>query len=171
MPELAFISLGSNIRPEEHLPLAIRRLAELGKIRSVSSVYQNPAIGPTSRADFLNAAALVKTDLPPEAIRLALRRIEADLGRVRTADPYEPRTIDVDLCLLGALVLNAADMTLPDPHILTRAYLAVTLAELQPDFQHPVTGESLRGIADRLRRTANLTLREDVTSAARQAIK
>lgn len=162
LPEQAFLALGSNIEPETYLPLAIAKLEIMGRRQAVSTVYQNPALGPEPRPDFLNAAVLVESDLPPLEIRRILRDIEAELGRVRSADKYAPRTIDLDLCLLGDTILNTPELTLPDPDLLTRAFLAITMAELSPDFLHPVTKEPLAEIASRLRPGANLTPRPDV---------
>jgi len=167
--EWAFISIGSNISPEKYLPLAISKLHPLGKFLKTSCVYQNPAVGRPEQEDFLNAAVLLDTALPPLEIRNHLRKIEKDLDRVRTEDKFAARTIDLDLCILGKQILDLAEITLPDPDLLTRAHLAVTIAELAPDFHHPITGEALWRIADRLRAGANLTLREDVTKQIQQA--
>lgn len=164
MSELVFISLGSNIEPEVHLATAVQRLKELGSLIGLSTVYQNPAVGPTQQPDFLNTAALIETDLTIDAIRDLLRHIEVDLGRVRTEDKYAPRTIDLDLCLFGDLVVETAQFILPDPGLLTLAHLAIPLAELAPDYIHPVTGESLKDIADRLRPSATLLPRPDVAA-------
>jgi len=160
--EEAFISLGSNIDPETHLPPAARALGRIGQVLGFSKVYQNPAVGGGTQPDFLNAAVLVGTDVEPLEVRRILRDIEASLGRKRTDERYAPRVIDLDLCLFGATVLNTTEMRLPDPDILTRACLAVPLAELDPDFRHPVTGEPLAAIADRLRATTRLMERPDV---------
>jgi len=164
LSELVFISLGSNIEPEVHLATAVQRLKELGSLIGLSTVYQNPAIGPTQQPDFLNAAALIETDLTIDAIRDLLRRIEADLGRVRTEDKYVPRTLDLDLCLFGDLVVETPHFILPDPGLLTLAHLANPIAELAPDYIHPITGESLKDIADRLRSSATLLPRPDVAA-------
>lgn len=162
MPELAFISLGSNIEPETYLPRAVLALKTLGELVAVSHVYQNPAVGPTPQDDYLNAAVLLSTDRSPFEIRDALRTIEARLDRVRTEDKYAPRTIDLDLCLLGAQSLKTSSFELPDPDILERAHLAIPLAELMPDFLHPELGAPLADIAKRLRPGAALELREDL---------
>lgn len=170
MPELAFISLGSNIEPEENLFFGTRRLSELGRLIAVSTVYQNPAVGTTPQPDFLNTAALIETDLPAEAIRRHLRRIEADSGRVRTHDKFAPRTLDLDLCLLGDHVIECSEFVLPDPDLLTRAHLAVPMAELAPSFLHPITGETLQIIADRLRPEASLRPRPELTDCLRRIL-
>jgi 2-amino-4-hydroxy-6-hydroxymethyldihydropteridine diphosphokinase len=170
LPELAFISLGSNIEPEENLTLGTRRLGELGRMISVSTVYQNPAVGPTPQPDFLNTAALIETDLPAEAIRRHLRRIESDAGRVRTHDKYAPRTLDLDLCLLGDHVIECPEFVIPDPDLLTQAHVAVPMAELDPSFRHPITGEKLQTIADRLRPEASLKPRLEITNLLRRIL-
>lgn len=164
MPELAFISLGSNIEPEKNLIFGTKRLGELGRLIAVSTVYQNPAVGPTPQPDFLNAAALIDTDHPAETLRLHLRDIEADSGRVRTGDKYAPRTLDLDLCLLGTQITECPELSLPDPDLLTRAHLAVPMAELAPSFLHPITGEALQIIADRLRPGSSLKPRPEITA-------
>jgi 2-amino-4-hydroxy-6-hydroxymethyldihydropteridine diphosphokinase len=162
LTEWAFISLGSNIKPEKHLRLAAERLIEFGEQTTFSSVYQSPAIGPTPQADFLNAAAKLRTNLDPLTIRRRLRQIEADLDRVRTEDKFAPRTIDLDLCLLGERILSSETLVLPDPALLVHAHLAVPMAELAPNHRHPETNEHLRKIAQRLRDGAKLELRVDV---------
>jgi len=164
LPELAFIALGSNVEPEANLPRAARLLAEIGALRAVSMVYQNPAIGSLAQPDFLNAAALIETGLSAAEIRQRLRQIEADLGRTRSADKNAPRTIDLDLCLLGSQIVETPELRLPDPDVLARAHLAIPLAELDPDFPHPVTGEPLGAIAERLRPGADLRPRPDVAA-------
>lgn len=162
MTELAFIALGSNIDPETNLPLAAARLSELGNPIAISTVYQNPAIADEPQPDYLNAAVLIETALDPLTIRKKLREIEADLGRIRTEDKFAPRTIDLDLCILGDRVLDHELLSLPDPDLLKRAHLAVTLAELRPDFLHPITGDSLEKIAHELREDAELNPKPDV---------
>lgn len=163
MPKQAFISLGSNIEPEKYLQLAIDRLGALGELMATSSVYQSPAVGAAGQPDFLNAAALVATDLSPHAARDALRAIEEALGRIRDDDKFAPRIIDLDLCLLGNLVLDSSELTLPHPEILTQAYIAVPLAELSPQFAHPLTGEPLAESAKRLREKSQLIHRADLS--------
>jgi len=158
----AVISLGSNIDPKRHLPEAAARLAELGRVVAASGVYASPAAGPPGQPDFLNAAVLLETEIVPEDLRSRLRRVESDLGRVRTEDRYAPRPIDLDLVLYDDLVVEGSGLRLPDPDLLTRGYLAVTAAEVDPARRHPVTGESLATISGRLVSAARLTARPDV---------
>jgi 2-amino-4-hydroxy-6-hydroxymethyldihydropteridine diphosphokinase len=160
--ERAFVSLGSNVAPEASLRRAVRLLAQRWPLLAVSSVYANPAVGPPGQPDFLNAAVLLAVPPEPRAIRAALRELETRLGRRRGADRYAPRTADLDLCLLGAMVLRDPDWTLPDPEILTRAHKAVPLAELDPAFRHPLTGQTLEEIARAVPDRARLRRRDDL---------
>lgn len=164
MTEQAFISIGSNISPESYLPRAVRGLASLGRVAAVSTVYQSRSLGSRPQPDFLNAVARLETDWAPLALRQRLRDIETDLDRLRSEDAYAPRTIDLDLTLYGSALLDTPELTLPSPEIMTRSFVAVPLADLAPDFPHPITGESLSRIAERLASRFRLTPRDDLSS-------
>ena len=102
---------------------------------------------------FLNAAIEVRCDLTPRELKYeVLRSVERELGRVRTANRNAPRTIDLDISLVGQQVFEdrVAGMEIPDPEILTQAHVAIPLADLAPERLHPITGERLREIAARL---------------------
>lgn len=148
-PATAFLSLGSNVEPEENLPAAVRLLAEAVRIVGLSRVYETePVGGPPGQPDFLNAAVAAITErAPAELKRDVLRPIEAELERERPASPYAPRTIDLDL-----LWWRGSDRTPPDPELLLRRHLAEPLADISPDLLHPETGEPIRDLADRLAR-------------------
>lgn len=160
--------MGSNIDPERYLPRALERLSTLGRLVGVSSAYQNPAVGSMPQPDYLNAAALLEVELSSDELRSELRKIEAALGRARTEDRYAPRTIDLDLVWMEERIERSPP--LPDPEIGERPHLAIPLAELIPDLQHPVTGESLRSMADRLRPAASLRPRPHVSSELRKML-
>lgn len=162
MAEQAFISIGSNIDPERNLPLAVEHLATVGELVAVSHVYQNPAVASTAQPDFLNAAVLLETKLPPVLVKQRLREIETRLGRRRTADTHAARTIDLDLCLLGDRVERSAELTLPHPDLENYVFVAVPVAELAPAFRHPVLEISLAELAGRMAGGAVLTRRWDV---------
>ncbi|WP_417384054.1 2-amino-4-hydroxy-6-hydroxymethyldihydropteridine diphosphokinase [Gimesia sp.] len=147
-----YLALGSNIRPELHLPEAVRLLAGCGKIIRKSSVWQSQPVGDEHQADFLNAAVLLETDCDAQRIwDEVIPGIEARLLRVR--DPLNkngPRTIDVDLVLFNAAQLQIAHRIVPDPDIDSRIFLAVPLAELDPGYCVPGLGRSLSEIAAEL---------------------
>ncbi|HXY35242.1 MAG TPA: 2-amino-4-hydroxy-6-hydroxymethyldihydropteridine diphosphokinase [Planctomycetaceae bacterium] len=154
----AYLSLGSNIEPEKNLPAAVRELAALGRVLTLSSVWESapfPApdapvrVAGNAGPSFLNAAVLLETELSaPEIYDRVISVIERKLGRVR--DPRNknaPRTIDIDLSLFNNKVLEFAGRRVPDPDILKRPFVAVPLAELDPDYVHPIECRRLAEIA------------------------
>jgi len=161
-----FITLGSNIEAARNLDHAVRLLADEAELEvvRVSRVYRSKpinaqgAINP-DQDDFLNAAVLIETDLAILDLKQRiLRRIEQRLERVRTQDKFAPRTIDLDIVLYGNDVLgllieeidDEGDMLHPDMDALQHAHVALPLGDLDPDFVHPLTGETLGQIAIRL---------------------
>jgi len=142
--------------------LALARLKDAGSIVAVSRAFQSAAAGPAGQPDFVNAAVLLETELTPETLRARLRHIEAELGRLRVGDRYAPRPIDLDLVLYDRIVMDTAELTLPDPDLLVQPYLAAIVAELDPSALHPVTQELLADVAARLGGTARLTPRPDI---------
>ncbi|MCU0522157.1 MAG: 2-amino-4-hydroxy-6-hydroxymethyldihydropteridine diphosphokinase [Anaerolineae bacterium] len=152
-PNRVYISMGSNIDPEKNLRAAVRLLAANDQVEVVatSPVYETAPVGKADQADFLNAALLVRTTLGAEALKAGpLHAIEQALGRARTADKNAPRTIDLDIALFNYAVLDIGVRHIPDPELVTRAHIAVPLADLAPYYVHPETGETLEEIAARL---------------------
>lgn len=150
MPQV-LIAVGSNIERERNLPLAFARLRRHAEIRliAISPIYESPAAGTaTPQPAYYNAAARIETELAPAALKAALLDIEAALGRVRTADKFAARPIDLDIALYERLILDLNGRHIPDPDILRRPYIAVPLADLAPDWIHPEIGLTLRQIAD-----------------------
>jgi GTP cyclohydrolase I len=155
MPENSsvVIGIGSNIDRERNLPLGIRGLCRHPQIQveRVSQVYESPAVASTNGApDFFNAAVLARTDLEPSALRRELRAIEARQGRTRGANRNAPRTLDLDIIYYADLVQEFDGWRIPDPHAATAAHVAIPVAEIAPDLQHPETGVSTKDIAGRL---------------------
>lgn len=161
---LAYLSLGSNIEPESNLPAAVAQLAQFGRVRAVSSVWQTAPLGFADQPDFLNAAVLLETSLSAGALcEDAIAQIERNLKRVRTTDKSGPRTIDIDVVLFNDDVLSLGHRHIPDPEVLERPFVAILLAEVAPDYVHPETGETLHEIAGQfdptdMRRRADVVL-------------
>jgi 2-amino-4-hydroxy-6-hydroxymethyldihydropteridine diphosphokinase len=142
------LSLGSNIAPQKFLPRAVDRLRDFLEVEAVSRAWRTPPVGAPG-PDFLNAALLACTSLSPFALKIdVLRRVEAQLGRVRVANKFAPRTIDIDIVVYGNQVL--------EPLLWTQAYLALPVAELLPGLFNPLSGETLEQIAARLAAQTNI---------------
>jgi 2-amino-4-hydroxy-6-hydroxymethyldihydropteridine diphosphokinase len=168
----AYLSLGSNIKPEQNLPAAVCELRAFGRVLAVSSVWESAPFAdamadgslPVVGEDFLNAAVLLETDLSPVGLYdQAIAPIERRLGRVRDPrDKNAPRTIDIDLSLFNHDVLEFAGRRIPDPDIVKRPFVAVPLAELDPDYVHPTEGRRLADIASHCASNSGLRPRPDV---------
>jgi 2-amino-4-hydroxy-6-hydroxymethyldihydropteridine diphosphokinase len=149
MRRRALIALGSNIDPERNLPAAVVLLAAHPAIEvlAASAVYESPPLGRPGDPCFHNAALAVETSLSPAVLRAELRRIEAALGRVRSEDRYAPRSIDLDLVAYEGFAGEVEGSRIPDPEIPRRAFLALPLAEVAPEWTDPTLGRSLADIA------------------------
>ena len=157
----AFLTLGSNIEPGRHLPRAVQELSSLGEVAAVSSVWESAPVGFIEQPRFCNAAVLLLTTLDPVTLKQKLRDIEDRLGRVR--DPLNknaPRTIDLDIAFYEDQVRD--EPRLPDPDIVSRNFLAVPLAELAPDFAHPVLKTTLEELARQSGGADGLVRRDDI---------
>ena len=143
----AFVAVGSNIDPEKNVLEALCLLARSCKITGVSTIYRTEPEGRPQDPPYLNCVVRLDTDLEPEGFKLkVLRRIEDKLGRVRTSDRFDNRTIDLDLILYGGLTIYSAILTIPDPEISTRPYLALPLCELAPGLVLPGSGKKITDI-------------------------
>jgi dihydroneopterin aldolase/2-amino-4-hydroxy-6-hydroxymethyldihydropteridine diphosphokinase len=146
-PARAFVAVGSNIEPERHIPAAAELLAQHVRITGVSAFYRTPAVGRPEQPAFLNGVLRIETPIPPRTLKFdVLRAIETRLGRVRTADPFAARCVDLDLALYGTQVIREPDLHIPDPDIRSRPFLAIPLRELEPDLVLPDTGQTLASI-------------------------
>ncbi len=142
------IGIGSNISPAENLISSLYLLGRLVPIEAVSSVWQTPALG-SPGPDFLNAAALISTQLPIAELRNEiLRPIENLLGRSRTKDPNAPRTIDLDILIHDGQML--------DQELWKFAHMGVPVAEILPTYTDPLSGDQAIVIAERLRKSSTI---------------
>ena len=148
------ISLGSNIKPKDNLRKASILLSEAVKEISFFSIWESQAVG-SSGPNYLNSTALIHTDLSLESIKSTIiSPIENQLGRIRTADKYIDRTIDLDVLIYNDRVV--------DPELWTQAHLAVPASELLPDFMNTTTGETLLEIAAELGERIEIIQRIDL---------
>jgi 2-amino-4-hydroxy-6-hydroxymethyldihydropteridine diphosphokinase len=149
----AYIALGSNLGDrKENLDRALQTLLENPRIdvTQVSSFYETaPVGGPAGQGNFLNAAAELKTDLPPKNLLEVLLEVERGLGRVR-GERHGPRTIDLDLLLYGDLVHNEPGLTVPHPAMHERLFVLKPLAEISPLVIHPKSGFSIASLLEKL---------------------
>ena len=139
-----FIGVGSNIEPERNITDALLRLSKHVDITGISSFYKTVPLLRESQNDYLNGVWQISTSIPPRELKFGvLRTIEKELHRNRGTDKYAPRTIDLDILLYGDMVIQEGDLTIPDPDICKRSFIAFPLSELNPDLILPDTRKQL----------------------------
>jgi 2-amino-4-hydroxy-6-hydroxymethyldihydropteridine diphosphokinase len=145
------IALGSNVGDRRaHLDYAVSALRGLLTNLSVSRYYETVPAGVSGpQAMFLNAAAVADTVLTPRALLDALLAIEQERGRER---PYarSPRTLDLDLILLGDVVLEESGLVVPHPRFRERRFVLEPLAAVAPELRDPVSGQTIAVLWSRL---------------------
>jgi 2-amino-4-hydroxy-6-hydroxymethyldihydropteridine diphosphokinase len=145
----AWLGLGSNLgRRAQMLASALDALDAregLALVR-ISSVYETEPVGVTDQPAFLNMVAQFECTLAPQALLDALQAVESELKRVRPRR-WGPRTIDVDVLLLGETQIDSERLTVPHPEMMNRQFVLVPLAELAPDLQLP-DGQTAGAIAN-----------------------
>jgi 2-amino-4-hydroxy-6-hydroxymethyldihydropteridine diphosphokinase len=146
----ALVALGSNEGDRERtLDAAAEALCRLPGTCVVarSRNYETRPVGGPPQGDFLNAVVEVETRLAPRELLLGLLEIERSLGRAR-AERNGPRTIDLDLVLMGERVASEPGLELPHPRFRDRGFVLAPLAEVAPDARDPVTGLTARELYD-----------------------
>ncbi len=141
----AYLSLGSNVQPEASLQSAIAALRERFGDIVLSPIYRTQAIGFDGH-DFLNAAAIIDTDLTPSALHTWLHALEDAHGRDRSGPRFGNRPLDIDIVFYDDLVHDGPDhLQIPRPE-LAHAFVLKPLADIAPDFIDPLSGRSLRDL-------------------------
>ena len=125
----------------------------LGSVTAVSSFRATEPVGYLDQPQFVNAAALLETELEPLELLHALLNIERAMGRNRKdALPKGPRIIDLDVLLYegagGSLIFNDPELVLPHPAMHQRLFVLEPLAEIAPDWLHPPSGLTISQLRD-----------------------
>nr|WP_202629979.1 MULTISPECIES: 2-amino-4-hydroxy-6-hydroxymethyldihydropteridine diphosphokinase [Cronobacter] len=149
---MAFIALGSNLaEPLTQVNNALAALARIpgSRVVATSSFYRTPPLGPQDQPDYLNAAVALETTLSAEALLDNTQRIELEQGRVRKAERWGPRTLDLDIMLFGDATINTERLIVPHYDMKNRAFMLLPLSEIAPALRFP-DGERLADVLERL---------------------
>jgi len=152
---LAFIGFGSNLGNGRQLVLsAWKRVGAEEKVvpLQLSSLYVTEAVGMVSASLFTNAVGMVETELGPSALLHLLLQVETEHGRVRDVDGagYQDRFLDLDLLYCGNTVCLLPELILPHPHVASRLFVLAPLAEIEPCFQDPLSGQTVEEMYQQL---------------------
>jgi 2-amino-4-hydroxy-6-hydroxymethyldihydropteridine diphosphokinase len=149
----AALGLGSNLGDRRaHLDRAIEGLRARADVEVVAvSRFRKtePVGGPAGQPRYLNAVVLVETDLEPAALLAVAAELERAAGRVRT-ERWGPRTLDVDVLLVGDRRVDAPGLTIPHPRLRERRFVLEPLAELAPDWVVPGGNETVEELFEGL---------------------
>jgi len=140
----ASLGIGSNQDgPVEQVRDALRALGALAKTRLIhaSSLYRNPPMGPVDQPDYVNAVAMVLTQLSANELLARLQALELEQGRDRTTGPrWGPRCIDLDILTYGNQQIKSTELVIPHPGISQRNFVLLPLFEICPHLSIPGQG-------------------------------
>ncbi|HIA4028132.1 TPA: 2-amino-4-hydroxy-6-hydroxymethyldihydropteridine diphosphokinase [Escherichia coli] len=137
---VAYIAIGSNLAsPLEQVNAALKAIDDIpeSRILAVSSFYRTPPLGPQDQPDYLNAAVALETSLTAEELLNHTQRIELQQGRVRKAERWGPRTLDLDIMLFGNETINTERLTVPHYDMKNRGFMLWPLFEIAPELVFP----------------------------------
>ncbi len=145
-----FLILGGNLGDRYAFMNAAKKslIENAGNILSQSSVYETEPWGFEHENQFLNQVIFLETFLEPLALLKEIKKIEKNLGRIKSKERYSARVIDIDILFYDRLIITSPKLTIPHPEIPNRRFVLEPLAELDADFVHPVSGLSVRVILE-----------------------
>ena len=139
-----YLAFGSNLgEREKTIREALKMCIEqIGELEVCSSFFETKPLNPPeleTQPDYINGAAIFKTDREPNKILKIIQSIEEKLGRDRANEVHwGPRTIDLDILLLGDTVLKSKELTIPHPEMHKRSFVLEPLIEIDPAAMHPI---------------------------------
>jgi 2-amino-4-hydroxy-6-hydroxymethyldihydropteridine diphosphokinase len=157
MKHSVYLALGTNLGHRlENLQAAVDALAPEVIVSAESKIYETPAWGYEDQPAFLNMAIKAETDLEPEPLLKYLKALEVRLGRAQSFR-WGPRLIDMDILFYDDLVVDTQSVVLPHPRLQERAFVLVPLADIAPDFIHPVLKKTIKELLGAMATSKGIT--------------
>jgi 2-amino-4-hydroxy-6-hydroxymethyldihydropteridine diphosphokinase len=157
-----YLSLGANEGDRKgQLHKAIDMIdIYVGEIKKISRIYEGDPIGFKSENKFYNLCVEMMAEGGPQQLLLKLEAIEVKLGRIKPSifSEYTDRTIDIDIVFFDDLVMKSKELIIPHPRIQDRMFVLQPLAELCPDFIHPVLKKSVQVLLNECKDDSKLTV-------------
>jgi 2-amino-4-hydroxy-6-hydroxymethyldihydropteridine diphosphokinase len=139
-----FLQSGSNLGDRKgYLEFAIRELRNNSTISRVSSIYESDAWGFKSKSAFLNQCIEINTHLKPLELLNFIKETELKAGRKTESENYKDRELDIDILFYGDEIILTKNLEIPHPRLHLRAFTLKPMAEIAPEFIHPVFKESI----------------------------
>jgi 2-amino-4-hydroxy-6-hydroxymethyldihydropteridine diphosphokinase len=149
----AFVGVGSNLGDRkgfiERARATLRQVRDVTFLRA-SRIYETDPVGGPKQGKYLNVVWEIETQLAPEEFMKCLLAIEKELGRERK-EPNAPRTIDLDLLSWEQQVIDGEGLVVPHPRLQERRFVLEPLADLEPEWRHPVLNKTVRQLLEELR--------------------
>jgi len=146
-----FLGLGSNLeQPILQIQEAVDRIRDIPgvTVQKLSSMYRSPPMGPQEQPDFVNAVAVIETNLSAKELLVFLQRIEDTQERDRSVERWGPRTIDLDILLFGDESVETAELTIPHKGVKQRPFFVYPIAEIAENLVFP-DGENIIDVKSR----------------------
>ncbi|MCE5206431.1 MAG: 2-amino-4-hydroxy-6-hydroxymethyldihydropteridine diphosphokinase [Porphyromonadaceae bacterium] len=153
------LALGSNLGDKrQNIAIALDKIEErIGRITSLSALYDTLPEGFYTEQNFVNCVCEVDSNLNILTLFLITQEIEKEIGRTKKSvnSQYADRIIDIDLILVGDLIIQTPDLIIPHPLFHTRDFVLKPLCEIAPDRVHPVIGKTIRQLKEELDQKKN----------------
>jgi 2-amino-4-hydroxy-6-hydroxymethyldihydropteridine diphosphokinase len=140
-----YILLGGNLGDKQRVfsDARAKLSQQVGTITNQSVLYETEPWGFKSDDIFWNQVLEISTSFSPEEVLLRTQQIERELGRIRKANQYDSRIIDIDILFYGDLIIKTENLVVPHPRIQDRKFAMVPLCEIAPELIHPVFQKSI----------------------------